>query len=207
MVRNPKRIAHALDYHPKAARNQTAAEGLAAIYDTVDEINTALATVADPRALSKAVAQRSAAALAKARKRLEQVHLQSAKHGEEIGTVLKKRNVEFDREVRDYVRTSKNPADAIRKMILAGEDVGPIFRGPSFLSGIDDETYGSLYQLAKAKLTPELHEKEKAADHGIDLLERSIAKFEAESNRMVKSISTSDEAIAASLVAPKEPVA
>ncbi len=207
MIKNPKRIQHALDYHPKAARNQTAADGLAAIYDTVDEINNALATVADPRALSKAVAQRSAAALAKARKRLEQVQQQSAKHSEEAGAVIKKRNTEFEREIRDYIRASKSPVNEIRKMIQAGEDVGPIFRAPSFLSGLTDDEYGMLYQFAKATLTPEIHQKERDADHSIDLLQRSIAKFEAESNRMVKSISTSDEAIAASLVAPKEPVA
>ena len=62
-MKNPKRINYAIDYHPEAARNATAAEGLAAIYDSVEEINNALGTVADPRALSKAVAQRSAAAI------------------------------------------------------------------------------------------------------------------------------------------------
>lgn len=198
--RNPKRIHHAADYHPMAARNQTAADGLAALFDTVDEINKAMATATDPRALSKAVAQRSATALAKARKRLEQTQMQSAKHGEEIGAVLKKRNVEFEREIRDHVRGSKSPSDTVRKMIMAGEDVGPIFRGPPFLSGLDDEQFSILYQIAKSKITPELYQKEKDADHGIDLLQRAIERFTEESNRLGKLITTSDEAIAQKLL-------
>lgn len=204
MAPNPKRIHHPLDFHPKAARNTTGADGLAALYDTVDEINNALGTVADPKALSKAIDQRSQAALAKARKRLEQTQMQSAKFSEDIGAVIKKRNIEFEREIRDYVRASKSPSNEIRKMIAAGEDVGPIFRAPPYLSGLDDEAYGILYQYAKATLTPELHTKEKDADHAADLLTRAIARFEAESNRIGKAISTSDEAIAQSLVAPKQ---
>ncbi len=205
--RNPKRIHLAADYDPRAARNATAAEGLQALYETTAEINNAMATVSDPRALSKAVAQRSAAALAKAKKRLEQAQMQSAKHAEEIGAVLKKRNVEFEREIRDHVRGSKSPAETIRRMISAGEDVGPIFRAPSYLSGLDDQQYGVLYQFAKATFTPELHQKEKDADHGIDLLSRAIDRFSTEANRLGKLITTSDEAIAQALVAPKEPVA
>ncbi len=203
-IKNPKRINYAIDYSPYAAKNQTAADGLAALYDAVDEINGAMATVKDPRTLAKAVAQRSASALAKARKRQEQVGMQSAKHMEEIRAVLKRRNVEFEREIREHVKASKSPANEVRKMIAAGdESVFTILRAPPYLSGLTDELHSDLYQYAKTKFCPEIAEKEAAADHSIDLLDRAIKTFEAESTRLTKSISTSDEAIALGLITPK----
>ncbi len=205
-MKNPKLINFKLDYHPKVARNATAAEGLEALYSAVEEINGALSTVADPRALSKAVAQRAASALAKARKRQEQVGLQSTKLMDEIGTVLKKRNIELEREIREHVKASKSPMNEVRKMIQAGDEgVGVIFRAPSYLSGLTDEQYADLYQFAKTKFTPELAVREAAADHSIELLDRAIKTFESESIRITKQISTSDEAIAQGLVAPREP--
>ena len=204
MARNPKRLHLPTDYDPGYARNQTVAEGLAALWDTTNEINNAMGSASDPRALSKAVAQRTAAALAKAKKRAEQAWMQSQKHAEEIGAVLKKRNVEFEREIRDHVRTSKNPYSAVSRMIAAGEDVGPIFRGPAYLSGLNNEQFSVLYAQAKATFTPELAKKEADADHGIELLNRAIERFSDESNRLGKLITTSDEMIAAKLVEPTD---
>ncbi len=206
MIKNPIKIKYGIDFHPLAAKNQTAADGLEALYSAVEEINGALATVKDPRALSKAVAQRAASALAKARKRHEQVGMQSMKHMEEISAVLRKRNVEFEREIREYVKASKSPANEVRKMIAAGdESVFVVLRAPSYLSGLTDEQFTDLYQFAKTKFCPEIAAKEAAADHSMDLMDRAIKIFEAESTRITKSISTSDESIALGLVAPKEP--
>lgn len=112
---------------------------------------------------------------------------------------------EFEKETRDWVRSQKSPATAIRQLIAAGDmdAVGAVFRAPPYLTGLTDEQFGVLYTYARQTLTPDLYRQEQEADAAVARLSRGIEVFNSEVARLDKFISGSDDAIVAKLLKAK----
>jgi len=203
----PRPIKYPLDLHPATAKNESASNGLKALLDASTAINEALGKVKDPKALATAIKARAAVAERTARGALKNATGASVLHTQAIADRLRKRS-EFEKETRDFVRAQKSPANAVRQMIASGDEAGvaAVFRAPPYLSGLDDDAVRTLYVLAKTRFLPDLHEKETAADEGIQRLSRAMDHFSAELQRLDKEISGSDDAIASALTPKKDPV-
>ena len=198
-----KPIQLPLDVHPKVAKTAQAVPGLEALDAATSAINDALLKVTDPRSLAKALADRTADALRRANKALTSTEAAGSFQAKSAADALLKRG-EFEKEIRDTVRASKNPADTVRKMVRDGDadSVAAVLRAPPLLSGLDVETHASIYEFAKATFQPERHKQELDAANRARRLRRAIELFTAETTRINKAIAGSDEALAAAL-APK----
>lgn len=195
-----KPINYPIDFHPSESHDEHARDGLAALRDAVAEINEALAKVREPKALAEALAIRSAAALSTAKARLKNGSAKAASKTRLIRDQLQRRS-EFERETREFIRTSKNPAAAVHKLIAAGDQdsVAAVFRAPPFLSGLDEDQNATAYAYAKKRFVPELASEEAAADDGTFRLAAAIERFTSEVQRVNKEIAGTDLAIAAKL--------
>ncbi|MGE3709745.1 MAG: hypothetical protein AB7G35_08750 [Hyphomicrobiaceae bacterium] len=200
-MQKPAPIRYPIDLHPGVAKNDTAANGLKALLEATTAINEALNKVADPRSLTKAIREKATIAIRTAQSAHGQANAASESKRKLIREQLQKRS-EFEKDIRAWVAAQKSPVAAVRQMISNGDLDGAaaVFRAPSYLSGLDDPTVGTLYTFAKSRFTPDLYEQEQHADDGVQRVARAIETFNKEVARIDKHLNASDEVIAASLL-------
>lgn len=201
----PRPFAVKIDHHPDTVKVGGASEGLRHLYDSAHAINDAIARATDLRSLLPAIKARAADAAKKATNKLGQVRAAERHTRDKVRDALTKRSTEFDREVRDMVRTSKDPAKTVRDLIASGDAavVGSIFRAPTpLLLAITDDQLHLAYRIAAARYAPDDFEEAERISAAGDRLEKALGHFNVEIGRIAKALEGSDPGIIAAL-APK----
>jgi len=174
-----------IDAHPDAVKGDSpllepARAAQKAVYDVWTKVRAAQTNVADKQKLADVAKRAVERSLAVADQKLERLHQSRQTVAAQIdGVVRPKAPDSVASEIRTYMQGRKEAFTTLAQSIQKGDrrTVAAVLTAPAYLSGLTDNQYGTLLEMAQKVFCPE--ETQTVAD-----LDRAIARVERSTEQL-----------------------